>query len=71
MTLFLHAYAAVAARLTDLNRPENRDRGDSPVPTVIIIAGLAALAVAVLAWAFNEANLFMDHDTGNIPAVPN
>ncbi|MFI5840191.1 hypothetical protein ACIA8K_10855 [Catenuloplanes sp. NPDC051500] len=71
MALLLNAYVAVSTRLASLNRPENRDRGDGPVPTVIIIAGLAALAVGVLAWAYAKANTFMDHTTGTIPAVPN
>jgi hypothetical protein len=71
MALLLHAYVAVSTRLARLNRPENRDRGDGPVPTVIIIAGMAVLAIAVLTWAYAKANTFMDHSTGGIPGAPN
>ncbi|WP_051799616.1 hypothetical protein [Catenuloplanes japonicus] len=71
MALLLNVYVAVTTRLASLNRPENRDRGDGPVPTVIIIAGMAVLAVAVLAWAYAEADAFMDHETGVVPPVPN
>ncbi|MFC7546441.1 hypothetical protein [Plantactinospora sp. GCM10030261] len=35
-------------------RPPDPDRGDSPVPTAIIIAGLAVLALGILLVA-NEA----------------
>jgi hypothetical protein len=39
----------VYLRLYELR--EYRDRGDGPVPSAIIIAGLAILATAVVAWA--------------------
>lgn len=70
MALLLNAYVAVSTRLARLNRPENRDRGDGPVPTVIIIAGMAVLAVAVLTWAYAKADTFMDHSTGTVPVPP-
>jgi hypothetical protein len=50
--------AALVVRLHELTT--EADRGDSPVPTSIIIAGLAILAVAVVAWAVARANGFMD-----------
>jgi hypothetical protein len=34
-----------------MTRPGESDRGDSPVPTVIIWIGIAAIAIGVLAWA--------------------
>jgi hypothetical protein len=45
-------------RLALLLAPQRalRERGDSPVPTSIIIAGLAALAAVVVAWAVSKAN---------------
>lgn len=53
-----HRIAAALAVLLHRLRAES-DRGDSPVPTSIIIAGLAILAVAVVAWAVARANGFM------------
>lgn len=47
-------------RIQELNRPQERDRGDGPVPTSIIIAGLAVLAAAVVAWATTKANTAMN-----------
>lgn len=42
-------YVALSTRWTELNDPQERDRGDSPVSTAIIVALVAALAVAVMA----------------------
>lgn len=52
-------FVALQARLAELHDADQRDRGDGPVPTAIIIAGLAILAVAVVAWAVARANAFM------------
>jgi hypothetical protein len=52
--------AALMVRWQDITAPSQRDRGDNPVPTSIIIAGLALLAIAVVAWAVAKANSFMD-----------
>ncbi|HKT00083.1 MAG TPA: hypothetical protein VJT31_11170 [Rugosimonospora sp.] len=57
--------AALTARLHDITSHEERDRGDNPVPTSIIIAGLAILAAAVVAWAVAKANGFMNSAPGN------
>ncbi|MDP9799761.1 hypothetical protein J2S43_008273 [Catenuloplanes nepalensis] len=70
MPLLIAAYVAVTTRLARLNSPENRDRGESPVSTVIIIAGLAILAIGVLAWAGDKALEYMDDPTGGLPAAP-
>jgi hypothetical protein len=51
--------AALAVRLHELTTDGDSDRGDNPVPTSIIIAGLAILAAAVVAWAVARANGFM------------
>ena len=37
----------------------NNDRGEGPVSTSIIVAGLAILAAAVVAWAVTKANGYM------------
>jgi hypothetical protein len=46
-------------RLARLRAPGEGDRGDSPVPTAIIIAGLAAAAAALVVFATNYVNDFM------------
>ena len=51
-------YVTLHLRMQDLTR--ERDRGDGPVPTSIIIAGLAVLAAAVVAWATTKANNAMN-----------
>ena len=48
MRLVRHLTAALAVRLAELRRADQRDRGDSPVPTAVIIVGLAAAAVALV-----------------------
>lgn len=48
----------VYLRLQDLR--QNRDRGDGPVPTAIIIAGLAILATVVVTWAGVKARNAMN-----------
>jgi hypothetical protein len=57
--------AAMVVRLHELTRRDQRDRGDNPVPTSIIIAGLAILAAAVVAWAVAKANGFMNSAPGD------
>lgn len=51
MALLTCLYATVLQRLEELHRPGESDRGDSPVPTAIIIAGLAVLAAGILTVA--------------------
>ena len=42
-------YTALIARVCEIR--QEGERGDNPVPTAIIIVGLALLAVALVAWA--------------------
>ncbi|HEY1489050.1 MAG TPA: hypothetical protein VGF84_23290 [Micromonosporaceae bacterium] len=49
--MLLRPYTAVTTRWHELTSPGESDRGDSPVPTVIIWIGIAAIAIGVLAWA--------------------
>lgn len=56
MSVLAYLHVVVTERLRALR---SSDRGDSPVPTAIIIAGLAVLAAAVVAWAVATANGFM------------
>lgn len=47
-------------RMQELRDPIHRDRGDGPVPSAIIIAGLAILATAVVTWAGIKAKHAMN-----------
>ena len=61
----VHQVAAMlTAWLSQLRTDGEDDRGDNPVPTSIIIAGLAILAAAVVAWAVAKANGFMNSAPG-------
>jgi hypothetical protein len=46
----LRLTVGASTRWHELTRPQENDRGDSPVPTVIIWAGIAAVAIALLIW---------------------
>lgn len=59
MSVLTYLHIVLTEQLRQLTAPQRRDRGDSPVPTAIIIAGLAVLAAAVVAWAVSTANGFM------------
>ncbi|MEU0155234.1 hypothetical protein [Micromonospora fulviviridis] len=62
MHLYTYVYAAVSSRLAELRR--DTQRGDSPVPTAVIIFGLVAVAMAVTGLALAKANNWMN-------AIPN
>ncbi|MEV0006051.1 hypothetical protein AB0H28_27715 [Micromonospora sp. NPDC050980] len=62
MFLYTYLYSAVSDRLAELRR--DGERGDSPVPTAVIIFGLVAVAMAVTALALTKANDWMN-------AIPN
>ena len=62
MHLYTYLYAAVSSRLAELRR--DTERGDSPVPTAVIIFGLVAVAMAVTGLALAKANNWMN-------AIPN
>lgn len=46
------------------------DRGDSPVPSAIIIAGLAIIAIGVLAWLVTYVEGFMNDAPTDLPDGP-
>jgi hypothetical protein len=54
-------------RIARLRGPGERDRGDSPVPSAIIIAGLAAAAGAVVLAASGLVDSFMGSIGGGTP----
>lgn len=60
----------IAGWLRRLMREPTPDRGDSPVPTAIIIAGLALIAIGVLAWLVSYVSGFMDQAPTDLPEGP-
>lgn len=48
--MFLRATVAAMTRWRDLTSSEEVDRGDSPVPTVIIWIGIAVVAIGLITW---------------------
>ncbi|ROT33815.1 hypothetical protein [Micromonospora sp. HM5-17] len=58
MIAIVYLHTAWKARLAALRR--YGDRGDSPVPTAVIIFGLVAVAMAVTALALGVAEDWMD-----------
>ncbi|MFV2116135.1 hypothetical protein ACFHW0_27890 [Micromonospora sp. LOL_025] len=61
MSVITRLHVALSIRLAELR--EDGERGDSPVPTAVIIFGLVAVAMAVTAAALASANDWMK----NIP----
>ncbi|MDG4827836.1 hypothetical protein O7627_00790 [Solwaraspora sp. WMMD1047] len=61
----LDLFDALRTRLTELRVTAERDRGDSPVPTAVIIAGLAIIALALVLLAETAVTDWM----GEIPGV--
>ncbi|MGC4807940.1 hypothetical protein [Micromonospora sp. DT233] len=58
MHLIAYLHVALTRRLAELRR--DGERGDSPVPTAVIIFGLVAVAMAVTAIALTKANDWMN-----------
>ena len=48
--MFLKMYVAASMRWRQLRHPDEFDRGDSPVPTVIMWIGIAVVAVGLIVW---------------------
>ncbi|MEV4753691.1 hypothetical protein AB0J86_01040 [Micromonospora sp. NPDC049559] len=67
MAVIAYLYSRLADRLRQLGREP--DRGDNPVPTAVIIVGLAILAAAVVTWAYNTADGFMDRVVPGTPTL--
>ncbi|NYT93530.1 hypothetical protein [Salinispora sp. H7-4] len=64
MSFLVHLQVALAARLAELR--SDRERGDSPVPTAVIIFGLVAAAITVTALVATRAEDWMNA----IPTAP-
>ncbi|MFJ8686178.1 hypothetical protein [Micromonospora wenchangensis] len=58
MHLVTFLYVATVARLAELRR--EAERGDSPVPTAVIIAGLVVAATAVTGLVLSKAKGWME-----------
>jgi len=48
--MFLRLQVAALTRWRELTHPNEFDRGDSPVPTVIMWIGIAVVAVGLITW---------------------
>jgi hypothetical protein len=76
MSVIAYLHTALLIRLAELRRDGARDRGDSPVPTAVIIFGLVAAALAVTVAVSRSVSDWMDAipepgggtDTGADPA---
>jgi hypothetical protein len=62
MAFFTYLHVALSTRLAELRR--EGERGDSPVPTAVIIAGLVTAAVAVTAIVSTKATAWMNSIQG-------
>lgn len=68
MQLLHHIHAAVAVRLQRLAR--ERDRGDSPIPSTVIIVGMAALAFGLLIWLGTYVLNWLNQAPTDVPEPP-
>ncbi|KIR64583.1 hypothetical protein ACGFI4_19855 [Micromonospora carbonacea] len=69
MHLITYLHVALTTRLAELRR--DGERGDSPVPTAVIIFGLVFVAMAVTALALARANDWMSNiPTHQDPTAP-
>lgn len=65
MSIISYLHVALTTRLAELRR--DGERGDSPVPTAVIIFGLVFVATVVTGIALSKAENWMD----NIPGFSN
>ncbi|MFI6758451.1 hypothetical protein ACIBF5_04810 [Micromonospora sp. NPDC050417] len=74
----LYLSTAIALRWAEMRDVKERDRGDSPVPTAVIILGMVVIAMAVTTFIFTMTNAWLDDIPdpadpvgGNPPGVDN
>ncbi|MEU4471481.1 hypothetical protein [Micromonospora sp. NPDC023888] len=65
MSILSYLHVVLTTRLAELRH--DGERGDSPVPTAVIIFGLVFVATVVTGLALNRANSWMT----NIPTFTN
>ena len=58
MSIISYLHVVVTTRLAELRR--DGERGDSPVPTAVIIFGLVAVAIAVTGLALEQGQRLDD-----------
>jgi hypothetical protein len=68
----LHSIPAAVATVRARQRgpAASGDRGDSPIPSTIIIAGLAAIAIALLGWLGFYVLDFLNQAPTDLPEPP-
>ncbi|GAA2353911.1 hypothetical protein Cme02nite_46540 [Catellatospora methionotrophica] len=68
--MFMTLYAAAEVRLRALLASDARDRGEGPVPHIVLVAimALAAVAIATAVWGIAEG--WMDQVPTDAPAGP-
>jgi hypothetical protein len=66
--MLLRATVAVMNRWRELTTKDEGDRGDSPVPTVIIWIGIAVVAIGLIGWAASYINSLTAQAPANIPS---
>lgn len=66
MDLLYRIQIAVAERLRSLATPAHRDRGDSPIPSAVIMIGLAVIAAGMLVLLAGLVRGYI----GNAPTIP-
>jgi hypothetical protein len=64
--MFLQLYVAATTRWRELTSKDEVDRGDSPVPTVIMWIGIALVAVGLITWV----GLYIRNIAGSAPTAP-
>jgi hypothetical protein len=64
--MFLQLYVAATSRWRELTSKDETDRGDSPVPTVIMWIGIALVAVGLITWV----GLYIAKIANSAPAAP-
>lgn len=58
--VIIRAYTLLRIRLAELAAPDQADRGDSPVPTAVIVAIIAAGAIVVAGAIIAAATAWTD-----------
>jgi len=65
--MLLRLQVAAMTRWRQLRHPEEFDRGDSPVPTVIMWIGIAVVAVGLITWVGLYVTKYANHAPTNVP----
>ncbi|HKD97704.1 MAG TPA: hypothetical protein VKB69_08890 [Micromonosporaceae bacterium] len=68
--MLLRLGVALLDRWRALTTAQEVDRGDSPVPTVIIWIGLAVIAIGLIAWAGTYVSNLASQAPTTIPSPP-